>query len=172
MRQPEPQPAAQPVRPAAPAEEPTRIVGAAQEEATRIVGAAQEEATRIIPPRAAEPAPGYAPAAEMDATRVVSRAPEQEATRVLPRQPEPVRPAKSFAPDEEVEKYGTRVVPSSPAAAPSRLQAKPLDEEDDYEEEDPRDSIAETLIRWVPPITAIVCAGIALCGFVYSQFMM
>ena len=88
------------------------------------------------------------------------------------RQPEPVRPAKSFAPDEEVEKYGTRVVPSSPAAAPSRLQAKPLDEEDDCEEEDPRDSIAETLIRWVPPITAIVCAGIALCGFVYSQFMM
>ena len=125
VRQTEPQPAAQPVHPAAPAEEPTRIVGAAQ-----------EEATRIIPPR------------------------------------EPVRPAKSFAPDEEVEKYGTRVVPSTPAAAPSRLQAKPLDEEDDCEEEDPRDSIAETLIRWVPPITAIVCAGIALCGFVYSQFMM
>ena len=124
------------------------------------MGAAQEEATRIIPPRAAEPAPDYAPVAEMDATRVVSRAPE------------PVRPAKSFAPDEEVEKYGTRVVPSTPAAAPSRLQAKPLDEEDDCEEEDPRDSIAETLIRWVPPITAIVCAGIALCGFVYSQFMM
>ena len=49
---------------------------------------------------------------------------------------------------------------------------EPLDEEDDCEEEDPRDSIAETLIRWVPPITAIVCAGIALCGFVYSQFMM
>ncbi|MFR8717565.1 MAG: hypothetical protein ACLVES_07485 [Faecalibacterium prausnitzii] len=73
----------------------------------------------------------------MDATRVVTRAPEQEATRVLPRQPEPVRPAKSFAPDEEVEKYGTRVVPSTPAAAPSRLQAKPLDEEDDCEEEDP-----------------------------------
>ena len=119
-----------------------------------------------------QPAPGYAPAAEMDATRVVSRAPEQEATCVLPRQPEPVRPAKSFAPDEEVEKYGTRVVPSTPAAAPSRLQAKPLDQEDDCEEEDPRDSIAETLIRWVPPITAIVCAGIALCGFVYSQFMM
>ena len=136
------------------------------------MGAAQEEATRIIPPRAAEPAPDYAPAAEMDATRVVSRAPEQEATRVLSRQPEPVRPAKSFAPDEEVEKYGTRVVPSTPAAAPSRLQEKPLDEEDDCEEEDPRDSIAETLIRWVPPITAIVCAGIALCGFVYSQFMM
>ena len=168
------------LQPAAPADEmemplsapAAPAASAAVEEPTRIVGAAQEEATRIIPPRAAEPAPGYAPAAEMDATRVVSRAPEQEATRVLPRQPEPVRPAKSFAPDEEVEKYGTRVVPSTPAAAPSRLQAKPLDEEDDCEEEDPRDSIAETLIRWVPPITAIVCAGIALCGFVYSQFMM
>ena len=69
---------------------------------------------------------------------------------------------------------GTGRTPSlpTPAAAPPRLQATPLDEEDDCEEEDPRDSIAETLIRWVPPITAIVCAGIALCGFVYSQFMM
>ena len=102
------------LQPAAPADEMEMPLNApaapaapaAVEEPTRIVGAAQEEATRIIPPRAAEPAPGYAPAAEMDATRVVSRAPEQEATRVLPRQPEPVRPAKSFAPDEEVEKYG------------------------------------------------------------------
>ena len=42
----------------------------------------------------------------------------------------------------------------------------------DEDEEDDRDSVAEALIRWVPPITAIVCAGIALCGFVYSQFMM
>ena len=63
-------------------------------------------------------------------------------------------------------------MPSAHAAPPSRVQAQPLDEEDDYEEEDARDSIAETLIRWVPPITAIVCAGIALWGFVYSQFVM
>jgi len=160
VRQPEPAP--QPVRPAAPAEEPTRIMGAVQ-----------EEATRVIPSRPAEqPAQRYAPA-EMEATRVMPRAAEQEATRVLPRQPEPVRPAQSFAPplDESAEKYGTRVMPSAHAAS-SRVQAQPLDEEDDYEEEDPRDSIAETLIRWVPPITAIVCAGIALWGFVYSQFMM
>ena len=44
------------------------------------------------------------------------------------------------------------------------------DEEDDAEES--CDGIAETLVRWVPPITAIVCAGIALWGFVYYQFMM
>ena len=135
------------------------------------MGAAQEEATRIIPPRPeVRSAPSFAPAAP-EATRVMSSAPEQEATRVLPRQPEPVRPA-AFAPDESAEKYGTRVMPSAHIAPPSRVQAQPLDEEDDYEEEDARDSIAETLIRWVPPITAIVCAGIALWGFVYSQFVM
>ena len=161
VRQPEPQPAAQPTASAAPAEEPTRIMGAAQ-----------EEATRIIPPRPeVRSAPRFAPAAP-EATRVMSSAPEQEATRVLPRQPEPVRPAKSFAPDEEVEKYGTRVMPSAHITPPSRVQAQPLDDEDDYEEEDARDSIAETLIRWVPPLTAIICAGIALWGFVYYQFMM
>ena len=160
VRQPAPQPAAQPTASAAPAEEPTRIMGAAQ-----------EEATRIIPPRPeVRSAPSFAPAAP-EATRVMPSAPEQEATRVLPRQPEPVRPA-AFAPDESEEKYGTRVMPSAHAAPPSRVQAQPLDEEDDYEEEDARDSIAETLIRWVPPITAIVCAGIALWGFVYSQFVM
>ena len=82
-----------------------------------------------------------------------------------------MRPA-AFASDESEEKYGTRVMPSAHIAPPSRVQAQPLDEEDDYEEEDARDSIAETLIRWVPPITAIVCAGIALWGFVYSQFVM
>ena len=157
---PEPQAAAQPTASAAPAEEPTRIMGAAQ-----------EEATRIIPPRPeVRSAPSFAPAAP-EATRVMSSAPEQEATRVLPRQPEPVRPA-AFASDESAEKYGTRVMPSAHIAPPSRVQAQPLDEEDDYEEEDARDSIAETLIRWVPPITAIVCAGIALWGFVYSQFVM
>ena len=160
VRQPAPQPAAQPTASATPAEEPTRIMGAAQ-----------EEATRIIPPRPeVRSAPSFAPAAP-EATRVMSSAPEQEATRVLPRQPEPVRPA-AFASDESEEKYGTRVMPSAHIAPPSRVQAQPLDEEDDYEEEDARDSIAETLIRWVPPITAIVCAGIALWGFVYSQFVM
>ena len=37
---------------------------------------------------------------------------------------------------------------------------------------DERDSVAEALIRWVPPITAIVCAAVALCGFVYYQFVL
>lgn len=46
------------------------------------------------------------------------------------------------------------------------------EDDEDYEDYDSRDSIAEHLIRWVPPITAIVCAGIALWGFVYYQFFL
>lgn len=136
------------------------------------MGAAQEETTRIIPrPGRPEPAPGYAPAAEMDATRVVSRAPEQGRPASCPA-------SQAGAPGQvlcagrrggEV-RHPCGTLDSRRRAV--RLRARPLDEEDDCEEEDPRDSIAETLIRWVPPITAIVCAGIALCGFVYSQFMM
>ena len=46
------------------------------------------------------------------------------------------------------------------------------DDDLDEDEEDDRDSVAEALIRWVPPITAIVCAAVALCGFVYYQFVL
>ena len=51
---------------------------------------------------------------------------------------------------------------------------RPAEPEDAEEEEqtEARDGVAETLIRWVPPLTAILCAGIALWGFVYYQFMM
>lgn len=49
-------------------------------------------------------------------------------------------------------------------------QPAPVEEDEEYE--DNRDSVAEALIRWVPPITAILCAAIALCGFVYYQFVL
>ena len=58
-----------------------------------------------------------------------------------------------------------------PEPAPAAQQPEP-DYEDNEEYEDERDSVAETLIRWVPPITAILCAAIALCGFVYYQFVL
>ena len=51
-------------------------------------------------------------------------------------------------------------------------QPAPVQEEDEEDYEDARDGVAETLIRWVPPITAIICAAVALCGFVYYQFML
>ena len=74
----------------------------------------------------------------------------------------------------EPDAEGTRVIPDAFRAPQQAPKAAPVEEgEEDYEEEDDsRDGIAETLIRWVPPITAIVCAGIALWGFIYYQFIL
>ena len=141
----------QPARPAtevpaspAAAEEPTRIVGAAPagEEPTRVVSAPRSPAEEVEPFE-------------------LRREPLEDAeehTRVLDASTRAAFPGSSA--DE-----GTRVIP-----APSR-RAEPVQEvpDDDLDEEDDRDSVAEALIRWVPPITAIVCAAVALCGFVYYQ---
>ena len=129
------------------AEEPTRIMGAepVQEEPTRIMGA---------PCREAEPQPEE-PAAEQ--TRVMDAGMRAQF---------PGR-ASHAAADE-----GTRVMPAAARRAqPISQQPEPAyDDEEEYEDE--RDSVAEALIRWVPPITAIVCAAVALCGFVYYQFVL
>jgi hypothetical protein len=140
-----------PAAPAAPAavEEPTRIVGAAPagEEPTRVVSAPRSPAEEVEPFE-------------------LRREPLEDAeehTRVLDASTRAAFPGSSA--DE-----GTRVIP-----APSR-RAEPVqevpDDDLDEDEEDDRDSVAEALIRWVPPITAIVCAAVALCGFVYYQFML
>ncbi len=116
----------------------------------------QEEPTRIMgaPCREAEPQP---------------EEPAAEQTRVLDagmRAQFPGR-ASHAAADE-----GTRVMPAAARCAqPISQQPEPAyDDEEEYEDE--RDSVAEALIRWVPPITAIVCAAVALCGFVYYQFVL
>ena len=122
----------QPAAPAAPVEEPTRVMGAA-----------------AYQPKAAPIQPISEPTRVLDAA---ARAPISDVA----------------AADE-----GTRVMPAAarrPAPAPVR-QPAPV-EDDDEEYEDSRDSVAEALIRWVPPITAILCAAIALCGFVYYQFVL
>ena len=162
----------QPGQKAAPAEQApaaaaTRVVSAApQEEPTRIVASApvQAEPTRVIPTaRPAEPvgAPtSFAPPVEH------TPAPEAEPTRVLD------APARAPYSGAAVADEGTRVMPAAarrPAPAPVR-QPAPVEEDEEYE--DSRDSVAEALIRWVPPITAILCAAIALCGFVYYQFVL
>ena len=142
-----------------------------QEEPTRIVASApvQAEPTRVIPTaRPAEPvgAPtSFAPPVEH------TPVPEAEPTRVLDAATRAAFPGSGAA---AVDDEGTRVMPAAARRAAPARQPEPeveqYDEEDDAEES--RDGIAETLVRWVPPITAIVCAGIALWGFVYYQFMM
>ena len=144
-------PLSAPAAPAAPAavEEPTRIVGAAPaapaapaEEPTRVMGAT------VYQPKAAPVQPISEPTRVLDA------------------------PARAPYSGAAVADEGTRVMPAAarrPAPAPVR-QPAPVEEDEEYE--DSRDSVAEALIRWVPPITAILCAAIALCGFVYYQFVL
>ncbi len=43
--------------------------------------------------------------------------------------------------------------------------------DDDYEIIDPRDEIAENIIRWVPVATALLCAIIAIGGFMYVTLL-
>ena len=156
------------LQPAAPADEmemprsapAAPAASAAVEEPTRIVGAAP----------AAPAAPAEEPTRVMGATVYQPKAapvqPISEPTRVLDA---PTRAPYSGA---AVADEGTRVMPAAarrPAPAPVR-QPAPVEEDEEYE--DSRDSVAEALIRWVPPITAILCAAIALCGFVYYQFVL
>ena len=131
-----------PAQPAA-AEEPTRIVGAAPagEEPTRVVSAPRSPAEEVEPFE-------------------LRREPLEDAeehTRVLDASTRAAFPGSSA--DE-----GTRVIPT-PSRRAEPVQEVP-DDDLDEDEEDDRDSVAEALIRWVPPITAIVCAAVALCGFV------
>lgn len=69
----------------------------------------------------------------------------------------------------------TRVVEQTPRqrvqeARPYRC-AEPLHEEEEYDE-DPRDELAEKLIRWVPAVTAVLCVVIAVSGFVYCKLFL
>lgn len=173
----EPVPASESVRPVqTEPDERTRVVGAAPvppEEPTRIVGSVpprtepDAEATRVMPPRTT-----LRPSAEKvdrpaSFAPPLENAPDAESTRVLDASTRAAFPGKTspaYADDE-----GTRVIP-----ARGREAVRPAEPEDAEEEEqtEAHDGVAETLIRWVPPLTAILCAGIALWGFVYYQFMM
>ncbi len=60
-----------------------------------------------------------------------------------------------------------------------QVRSKPRYDDDSYndyeqeeDEEDPRDVVAENIIRGVPAITALLCAGIALAGFCYCYFVL
>lgn len=105
----------------------------------------------------------------VQAAPVVKPAQQEEHTRVLDAAAwSKFQPGVQPAADLE----GTRVIP----IPEKNMTEQPVDEalynEPDIDEDDDRDSVAEALIRWVPPITAIICAGIALCGFVYYQFVL
>ena len=101
----------------------------------------QEEPTRAVPPLSGRPAPA-APVEEDDDVIV---APPRRAARPAP------QPA------------------AQPYASRGQYQAQDqYEEEYDEPEEDPRDVIAGRIIRWAPPITAVLCAIIAAVGFILT----
>ena len=134
---------AQPAPAAVKADEPTRIAGAQP---------VQEEPTRIVGAARVEPQPEQ---------------PAGEPTRVLDAGMRAQFPGKAARAQED---DGTCVMPTARRAQPVQQPTPAYEDEEEYEDE--RDSVAETLIRWVPPITAIICAAVALCGFVYYQFVL
>ena len=117
------------------------------------------------------------PVTDDEPTRMVPPVRQEEPTRTVP--PISGRPVAAEPLDEEDD--DVIVAPPRRAARPaeqaqpsrSRYQAREQYEEQ-YEEqydqgaEDPRDVIAGRIIRWAPPITAVLCAIIAAVGFLLT----
>jgi hypothetical protein len=132
-------------------EDPTRIVGAEKQSAAESEGEVGGTRTFIPPQRDAEPV-NEAVDEPTIAPQVQERA--EEKTRYCP-----IAPMQES--DEEPE----------PTVLPPVEDIKPDDEDEDDEEEE-RDVLSENIIRWVPPVAALLCAGIALSGFVYCRFLL
>lgn len=126
------------------------------------------------------------PAADQQPTRMVPPVRPEEPTRAVPplrSQPDPSYDVPPLHPDEEDDADMTLADDRGHARyAASRLGFHEQDAyedeggyEEDYEdyddydgEMDPRDVIAEKIIRWAPPITAVLCAIVALIGFLLA----
>lgn len=117
------------------------------------------------------------PVTDDEPTRMVPPVRQEEPTRTVP--PISKRPVAAEPLDEEDD--DVIVAPPRRAARPAeqaqpsrnRYQAREQYEEQyeeqyDQGEEDPRDVIAGRIIRWAPPITAVLCAIIAAVGFLLT----
>ena len=126
------------------------------------------------------------PVADQQPTRMVPPVRPEEPTRAVPTlrsQPDPSYDVPPLHPDEEDDADMTLADDRGHARyAASRLgfhEQDAYEDEGDYEEDyedyddydgemDPRDVIAEKIIRWAPPITAVLCAIVALIGFLLA----
>ncbi len=146
-----------------------------------------ETATRIAPAPAEPAAPSEPEEGGTRAFEQVQPAPHRSAGRrasqetrlfTQPSEP-PAAPVREPEEDEEEDvPEATRALPAAgrwQEEAPRRpRRSAPAEEiyEEDEDDYDDRDPVAENIIRWVPPVTALICAGIALYGFVYYQFFL
>lgn len=117
------------------------------------------------------------PVTDDEPTRMVPPVRQEEPTRTVP----PISKRTVAAEPLDEEDDDVIVAPPRRAARPAeqaqpsrnRYQAREQYEEQyeeqyDQGEEDPRDVIAGRIIRWAPPITAVLCAIIAAVGFLLT----
>ena len=121
---------------------------------------------------------------------------QPQQTRSIPKVEEPTRVAKAaqvqlqdYGPLEQTDTRaigpvgdGTRVHQPEPQHKTREVSAAEhfvenyradLEQRDeDAEEYDPRDERAEAIIRWVPALTVLICAAIALSGFLYCSLVL
>lgn len=130
--------------PAQPKEEPTRVLNGSARPA-----APQPDGTRafVLPQEKPAARPHYTE--DAGSTRVVGASPVEEDTAA--------RQSWRSRSEQEPKRPRTRIADLY---------------EEEEEEEEPEDAVAEAIIRWIPPLTALICAGIALSGFVYYQFFL
>ncbi len=186
LLQPEPEPEAAPAQPLPAADTPPAPPAANSDDGTRAFEpdlpqrmaaqpAEDEGQTRLFAQGEREGTRAFEPARRQPEARPV---PEEqpdggagEQTRLFT-QPTPEAARRPAEPEAEPE--ATRAVrPAAAKQAEAVRRIYPRAEDEEYEDEDEdRDPVAENIIRWVPPLTALICAGIALYGFVYYQIFL
>jgi hypothetical protein len=120
------------------------------------------------------------PQASGEPTRVAEGAaivPEQQAehgTRTF--EPPHTESASQEEPEPQAEQEEEQTASAQATMiAPARNFSQVEQFEEPFEEEEPEEAsnaLAENIIRWVPPFAALICAGIALSGFVYCRFLL
>lgn len=125
-----------------------------------------DEPTRVA---GAQSAAGAVPAGSAEHTRTFSSVSQTQASAAGQKAESAQREMSSSAAEHFANHYRADMVRTSQDTDADAYR----DDEDAYDEEmDPRDERAETIIRWAPAITAVICAAIALGGFLYCQLLL
>ena len=110
------------------------------------------------------------PVTDDEPTRMVPPVRQEEPTRTVP--PISKRPVAAepldVAPPRRAARPAEQAQPSRSRYQAREQYEEQYEEQYDQGEEDPRDVIAGRIIRWAPPITAVLCAIIAAVGFLLT----
>ena len=154
------------------------------EEARQAAERQQQEINAVAgvpaPAPASAPAPVPQPVQQPAAPAAPAPAEPEEPTQAIPEENNPEldrvrqysRKAKLFDEDEDEEDGGTQMFDAAddsddPDEEPDRRSGKKRGRYADDTAETDDDIVAERIIRWAPPITAIICAVILAVALIY-----